>query len=70
MEAIRRPRRPGALRSLMRALRDLASLLTHLKMGSSLRHPPFAPAVRDAGFRAFGLAAIRPLQFTFGIIAG
>jgi hypothetical protein len=54
----------------MRALRDLASLLTHLTMRLSLRHPPFAPAVRDAGFRAFGLAAIRPLQFTFGIIAG
>src|SRR5712692_8106905 len=39
MRTIRRPRRPGALRALMRALRAPARLLTHLLMGSSLRHP-------------------------------
>src|SRR5712692_8942114 len=39
MRTIRRLRRPGALRALMRALRAPARLFTHLLMGSSLRHP-------------------------------
>jgi len=41
MKAIRRPWRPGALRALLRTLRGPARLLTHLKMGSSLRNPRF-----------------------------
>src|SRR5215469_8540576 len=49
MRSIRRPRRPGALRALMAALHSPqagapkqggpARLVTHLQMGSSLRHP-------------------------------
>ena len=40
--SIRRPRRPGALRALMTASGAPARLVTHLEMGSSLRHPILA----------------------------
>jgi hypothetical protein len=39
MRSIRRPRRPGTLRVLMPASGAPARLVTHLQMGSSLRHP-------------------------------
>ncbi len=53
MRSIRRPRRAGALRALMPALHSPqagppkqggpARLVTHLEMGSSLRHPILPP---------------------------
>jgi hypothetical protein len=64
MGTIRRPRRPGALRALMRALRGPAGLLTHFQWDRRCATRAFAPAAWDAGLRAFGLARIRPLQST------
>src|SRR5258708_2272580 len=53
----------------MRALRAPARLLTHLRWDRRCATRAFAPAVRDAGLRAFGLAPIRPLQSTSNAMA-